>query len=99
MNNFNVNITIEDLICSNCCKDREIKTETITSSSEVINLKEGYILNVVSINSSYFTIIVQNGINTIIRNVFTSFPIRIYLPCKCANHILTISGNIVEIVK
>lgn len=96
MNNFNVNITIQDLICSKSCKDKETKTKTINTSSDVIHLKGGYILNIVNVNDSHFTIIVQNGINTIIRNVYTSFPIRICLPCKCANHILTISGTIVE---
>lgn len=96
MNNFSVNITIQDLICSKSCKDKESKTETINNSSEVIHLKEGYIINVVNITDSYFTIIVQNGINTIIRNIYTTFPVKICLPCKCANHILTISGTIVN---
>lgn len=94
MNNFNVTITIEDLICSNNCKDREVITKTITNTSETINLKESYILNIVNVTNSYFTIIVQNGFNTIIRNVFTSYQTKICLPCKCANHILTISGTI-----
>lgn len=94
MNNFSVTITIEDLICSNNCKDKDTKTRTITSINETINLKEDYILNIVNVTSSSFTIIVQNGINTIIRNVFTSYSTKLCLPCKCANHILTISGVI-----
>ena len=94
MNNFNIAITIEDLIYSNNCKDKEIKTKTITNTNDTINLKEDYILNIVNITNTYFTIIIQNGINTIIRNVFTSHQTRICLPCKCANHIITISGII-----
>lgn len=96
MNDFSVKITIKDSICSNNCKDIETKSETITNSSDVIHLKEGYILNIIAVNLSYFTVIVQNGINTIIRNIYTTFPIKICLPCKCANHVLTISGNIVQ---
>ena len=94
MNNFNITITIEDLICSNNCKDRKTITKTITNIDNTINLKEDFILNIVNVTNTFFTIIVQNGINTIIRNVFTSYPTKICLPCKCANHILTISGTI-----
>lgn len=97
MNNFNVNITIEDLICSRNCKDKTTTTETITNTSEVISLKNGYILNIVNITNTHFTIILQNGINTIIRNVFSNVPISICIPCKCANHIVTISGTITNI--
>lgn len=96
MNNFSVNIKVKDLICSKNCKDIETKSDTITNSSDVIHLKEGYILNIIDVNLSYFTVIVQNGINTIIRNIYTTFPIKICLPCKCANHILTISGTVIQ---
>lgn len=97
MNNFNVDITIEDLICTNNCKDRETRTKTLTSVNDTITLKEDYILNVVNVTNTYFTIIVQNGINTIIRNIYTSFSTKICLPCKCGNHILTISGTILQV--
>ncbi len=97
MNNFSINITIEDLICSKNCKDKSTTSETITSISEVISLKNGYILNIVNVTNTHFTIILQNGINTIIRNVFQNVPIRICIPCKCANHIVTINGTITNI--
>lgn len=94
MNNFSVTITIDDLICSNNCKDKDTKTRTITNVNETINLKENYSLNIVNVTNTAFTIIVQNGINTIIRNVFTSYSTKLCLPCKCATHTLTISGVI-----
>lgn len=98
MNNFNVTVTIEDLICSNNCKDKDTKTKNITSINDSINLKENYVLNIVNVTNTYFTIIVQNGINTIIRNIFTSYSTKLCLPCKCGNHILTISGIINKVL-
>ena len=94
MDNFNVTLNIEDLICSKCCRDREQRSIQITSSSQTINLKESYILNVVAVSTRYITVLIQNGIETIIRNVYISYPVQICLPCKCANHVLTISGEI-----
>ena len=94
MNNFNVTINIQDLICSNNCKDKETITKTITNTTQSVKLKENYILNVVNVSNNYFTVIIQNGKYIIIRNVFTSHSISICIPCKCATHIITISGTI-----
>lgn len=94
MNCFNVTITIEDLICSSRCKDNETNTITIKNSNETIHLKENYILNIIRVENSFFTILIQNGVNTIIRNVYTNASIQLCLPCRCAKHILTIHGTI-----
>ncbi len=96
MNEFNITLNIEDLICGKCCKDKESKTLTITSTSQVVNLKENYILNIVDVSSTKFTVLIQNGIETIIRNIYTSYDMQICLPCRCATHILTVSGTIIE---
>lgn len=97
MGNFNVRLTVEDLICSKNCRDREEKTVYISDVSQSVNLKECYVLNIVSATSTYFTVIIQNGIETIIRNIYTSYPTQICLPCRCAKHLLTISGTIFPI--
>ena len=52
MNNFSVTVTIEDLICSNTCKDKDLKTKTITSVNESIHLKENYLLNIVNVTNT-----------------------------------------------
>ena len=69
MDEFNITLTIRDVICCKNCKDSNKLTTTVT-------------------------IIIQNGIETIIRNIFVSSPVQLCLPCKCATHILTISGII-----
>ena len=94
MNNFNITLNIEDIICSKCCKDKESKTLNITSPSQVVNLKENYILNIIDVSSTKFTVLIQNGIEIIIRNIYTSYDMQICLPCNCATHLLTVSGNI-----
>lgn len=94
MNDFNIFLKIEDLICCNRCKDKETSTITVTSSNQTINLKNNYVLNVVDVNSTKFTVLIQNGIETIIRNVYTSYTCQICLPCECCTHLISISGVI-----
>lgn len=94
MNDFNITLTIQDLVyCNNCC-DKETNTLTITSINDTINLKCGYILNVVRVGTNFFTVLIQNGINTYIRNVFTSYPMQLCICSNKVNHIITISGVI-----
>ncbi|MDD3303608.1 MAG: hypothetical protein PHP54_01675 [Clostridia bacterium] len=94
MNDFNITLTITDVICCKNCKDSNQVTTAVTSSSQTIELKNNFILNVVRVTSTYFTVLIQNGIETIIRNVFISSPLQLCLPCKCCSHMLTISGII-----
>lgn len=94
MDEFNITLTIKDVICCKNCKDSNKLTTTVTNSSQTIELKGNFILNIVRVTNTYFTVIIQNGIETIIRNIFVSSPVQLCLPCKCATHILTISGII-----
>lgn len=94
MEEFRITLNIEDLIYTNCSKDREMKTLTITSTSQVVELKCNYILNIIDVNTTRFTVLIQNGIETIIRNIYTSYETQICLPCRCATHLITIGGTI-----
>ncbi len=94
MNDFNILLKIEDLVCWNCCKDKETSTITVTSSNQTINLKNNYILNIVDVSHAKFTVLIQNGIETIIRNVYTSYACQICLPNEYCTHLISISGVI-----
>jgi hypothetical protein len=97
MNNFIVNLSVEDCFTdSSCCKNCSSKEVVISNTSQVVNLFDSYILNVVRVTSTYFTVIIQNGVNVIIRNVFTSYRLNVVLPTNdnCSKHIVTIGGTI-----
>ncbi len=94
MNGFIVNITIEDCVRDNCCKSCRQKSLNITNTNQTIALQCDYILNVISVNNRSFTVLIQNGIQTIVRHIFTTFDTQICLPNKCKHHLLTISGTI-----
>lgn len=94
MNNFNITLTITDVICCKNCRDSNQVTTTVTSTNQTIELKGNFILNIVRVSTTFFTVLIQNGVETIIRNIFISSPVELCLPCKCGAHKLTISGII-----
>lgn len=97
MQNFNIKISIEDLVCSKCCIDRNSLSEYVRSSNDRIILKNDYILNIIGVNTSYFTILLQNGINVYIRNIYFNEDVEICLSSNCnCSHLVTISGALVE---
>lgn len=95
MNLYNVTIDLEDCICMENCKQCFNKSVTITSTTQCINLQCSYILNVIDITDTYFTVLIQNGIETIIRRVYFNSPIKLCIPNRCGNHILSISGTLI----
>lgn len=96
MNTFNIILNISEVVCNKCCKQNFERTVTVTSSSQRVTLQNGYVLNIIAVTDTYFTVLIQNGVETIIRNVFTTFPIEMCLPNKCFRHILTLSGQIIS---
>ena len=95
MDTYNVNLTIEDTICDNCCKNTEKKSILITNTTQTISLQNCYILNVISVQNNLFTVLIQNGIQVIVRNIYTSFTTDICLPSQCKRHLLKISGTVI----
>jgi len=94
MDNYNVNLTIEDTLCDNCCKNTNKKTILITSTSQTVSLQNCYILNVIAATENMFTVLIQNGTQVIVRNIYTSFSTDMCLPSNCKRHILNISGTV-----
>lgn len=97
MDNFNgfiVNLRITDTCCNKCFREVARKDVTITDSTQTVALQKGFVLNVIGIQQNYCTVLIQNGIFAIIRNVFTNYETEICLPDKCDEHIVTISCQI-----
>ena len=96
MDDFNVNITITDTINNGCCNNTVQKTVLISSPAQTIALQNCYVLNVIAINENMFTVLIQNGVQVIVRNIYTNFTTDLPLPSNCKRHILNISGSIVN---
>lgn len=94
MNNFNVNIYISDYICASNCQNTLEKDTTLTSTSDTLTLQCNYVLNIVRVSGILFTILLQNGIQTYIRNIYQNESFQICLPCRNGIHIITICGKI-----
>lgn len=98
--NFSVTLNIRDIIISNCTKNTNNSDIIVISTTQVINLQNGYILNVVGVNQRYITVVIQNGTYVYIRNIFLNYDCNICLPtenpCTC-KHILTLGvSNIIN---
>lgn len=90
MDTYNVNLTVIDTLSDGCCKNVEKKNVLITSTSQTVNLQDSYILNVIAISENMFTVLIQNGIQVIVRNIYTSFTTDLCLPSNCKRHLLSI---------
>lgn len=96
MNNFNITLNINDICCSKNCTNSVQKEISVTSSTQTINLQCSYILNVIQVSENYITILLQNGSNVVIRDIFSTFTTEILLPCTNCKHIISISTNIIS---
>jgi hypothetical protein len=98
MNDFIVKLDIKDTITSNECCNSLQKTVTITATSQTIMLQNDYILNVIRATPTYCTVLIQNGIEVIIRNIYTNYTTCISLPCtsNCSQQVICLSCNVSE---
>lgn len=96
MNNFNIDLNIEDCTFSCNCKNCNSSKVTVTSTSQTISLQNNYILSVIASNNNSATALIQNGFQSIIRNV-RNFPMQICIPTKNYTHIVTLSATINQV--
>lgn len=94
MNNINVSLCVTDMICISNFKNILQKDVTITSATQSICLNCDFLLNIVRVENNFFTIILQNGLQIYIRNIFENETFQICLPCKNGTRIITICGTI-----
>ncbi len=88
---MNITLNINDTYCTKCYKNTLEKTETITSTSDSLQLQNNYSLNVISVSNTRFSVIIQNGNCVIIRNILLGVATSILIPSKCS-HIITITS-------
>ncbi len=98
MTDFSVDLDIIDLCCSKGFNNKIQKSLTITDTQTTLLLQCNYTLNVINITEEYITILIQDGINVIVSNVYTTFTSEICITsCKNISHTLFVSCSITEI--
>lgn len=90
MQNFNITLKVKDCLICKGCKNIYEKESIVTSSQQVITLLNGYILNVISVSDNRSTVLIQNGQNVFIRNIY-NFDTKICISNKTYSHLLSIS--------
>ncbi len=95
MDNFNVNLTIKDICCNNCCKCVNEKTITITDSSTIISLQDGFSFRIISVSNNRVIFEIRKGFLRFIRFGYINITTNICLPCSecCHEHILIVTIN------
>ena len=98
MNNFSVTLNLQECFIDECCRKQTFEREvTITSTTKTVCLFNDFILNIIRVSSTYFTVLIQNGNEVIIRNIYVNSGTRILLPNKCGRHVICISGTINQV--
>ena len=93
MDNFSVNISVDDCLCSKCSTSNKMVTEILTSREQFIPLQCGFYLNLIAVESNSVVISIDNGFLYIVRRIYVGVPIRICIPNNCAKHTLIITLN------
>lgn len=93
MNNFNVNISVNDCCSTKCFNNNISTTKIITSLTQFIPLQCSYYLKIIAVNDNSIVISLDNGNIFFVRRVFIGIPIKIRIPNNCSCHIITIKVN------
>ena len=95
MDNFNVNLTIKDICCNNCCRCVNERTLNLTDSSTVLTLQDGFSFRIISASSTRVVMEIRKSFLRLIRFGYINVPTNICLPCGdcCKEHILVITIN------
>ena len=95
MDNFNVNITIKDICCNNCCKCVNERTITLTDSSTILTLQDGFSFRILSVTPNRVVIEIRKSFLRFVRFAYINTSTNICLPCSncCKEHILVITIN------
>lgn len=95
MDNFNVNLTIKDICCNRCCRCVNERTVTLTDSSTVLTLQDGFSFRIISASNNRVTIEIRKSFLRFIRFGYINVSTNICLPCSnsCCEHILVITIN------
>lgn len=93
MENFSVNLTVNECLICKCNTCSKSTTKIITNIDEFIPLECNYYLKILSVQPTYILVSIDNEQIHIIRKIYTSIPIKICIPNNCCTHKLNILVN------
>ena len=97
MDNFSVNITVNDCCFNKChCTSNSI-TKIFTDTDDIIELQCCYFLKIIAVTSTYILISIDNGIIHFVRRAFIGVPLKLWIPNNCSSHIVTITLNSITV--
>lgn len=97
MENFNVNLTVNDCCYNKCHCTTNSTTKIFTSSNDFIELQCCYYLKIIAVSSTYILISIDNGIIHFVRRAFVNVPLKLCIPNNCSTHIITIMVNSITV--
>lgn len=93
MDTFNVNLLVDECLSCKCNTCSKTTNKIISSLNEFIALECNYYLKILTVQSTYITISIDNGNFFIVRKIYTNIPIKICIPNNCCTHRLCIQVN------
>ena len=93
MDNFSVNISVDDCLVCKCTTSNKMVTEILTSLDQFIPLQCGFYLNIIAVENNYVVISIDNDLLYIVRKLYVGVPIRICIPNNCSKHTLIVTIN------
>ncbi len=93
MENFNVNITVNDCCYNKCNVYNNTITKTFNNTQDFIELQCSYYLKIIAVTSTYILFSIDNGVIYFVRRAFIAVPLKICIPNNCSTHIITITLN------
>lgn len=97
MEDFTVNITVNDCCTNKCHTVNNSITKIFTSTDDFISLQCCYYLKIITVTSTYVIISIDNCVIHFVRRAFTNIPLRICIPNNCSTHIVTITVNSITV--
>ena len=79
MDNFNVNITVQECLSTKCQTNNNKTNSIFKSTHDFISLNCGYTLSILSIDANYALIQISNDSIFVIRKAYVGIPINICL--------------------
>ena len=93
MENFSINISVIDCFKTKCQTNSMSTTKIITSLQEYIPLYFDYYLKIISVNSNYVLISIDNGVIFYVRKAYINIPITLCISSGSNSHQVTIQLN------
>ena len=94
MNNYSINISVNDCLVCKCSTCNKMITKILSSNEEFISLQNEYYLTILNVSSDSILVSVNNGTIYIIRRLLLNLPIKISIPnSNCCIHTIEIILN------